>query len=204
MKTKLVLFVSFLFGLFAFSTITYIYFHGGGFSGSFSNKNEDWGAFGSYFGGVLGAIFGFFSFILLIATLLQQEKQLGELYDENSKQNHINYMEAINEDIRYLLQRQVRCRDGISVEFGDFVMGSSVDEPNDKRTYKILILKLLKYTAEYANALHLYRDNFDSYFQYRAHRVRVLLFAEFMKLNSSMLEGMEQVTLSVIFLNIGD
>lgn len=199
MNPRIFLVLSFIFGVAACAAILATYFYGGNFGSGFSSNNEDWGAFGSYLGGVLGSLFGFFSFMLLLATVLQQEQQLERMFEEGLKQNHLNYMSAINEDIRYLLERKINCTNDVVLEFGDFFLGSASEKPIDAKVFGVLISKLLKYLAEYSNALHLYRDNFDSYFQYRAHKERAIALAEFIKSHEGMLSNMEPVTLGVIF-----
>jgi uncharacterized membrane protein len=204
MNHRFILLVSLIFGFLAFGIIFCIYVYGGGFKYGLSGNNADWGAFGNYFGGLLGSIFGFFSFVLLFVTVLQQEKQLEKVFDESLKQNHLKYMEVTNEDIRYLLQRKLSCKNGTYIEFGDLVLGSESNEVSDQKIFKVLLSRLLKYVAEYSNALHLYRDNFDQYFQFRAHNERVMALTDFIKSHETDLEEMEQVTLGLIFKTLSD
>ena len=206
MKSRIVLAISIFFGLCACLAVVSAYYYGGEFKGSFSHDNDDWGAFGSYVGGVLGAVFGFFSFILLVITVLQQEchieQQIDRQFDEDLKQNHLNYMETINTDIRYLLERELKDQNGESVEFGDYVLGSAVSPPENDDIFYKLLSNLLRQVAEYSSALNLYRDNFDSYFQYRGHKERVERLADFLKLNKHLLRGMEPATLEFIYLHL--
>lgn len=46
------------------------------FHGSLAEKQESWGQFGDYLGGVLNPIFGFLSFIALLSTLALQSREL--------------------------------------------------------------------------------------------------------------------------------
>lgn len=206
MKIRIILKISIIFGIAACASVLAAYYYGGDFRGSFSQKNEDWGAFGSYVGGVLGAVFGFFSFILLVVTVLQQEhhleQQMERQFEADLKQNHLNYMETINDDIRYLLARKIKAEQGGSLEFGDYVLGSAVSTPENKDVFYKLLSNLLRQVAEYSVALNLYRDNFDGYFQYRGHKERVQRLADFIKLNEHLLKGMEPATLAFIYLHL--
>ena len=66
----------------------------------------------------------------------------------------------------------------------------------DPRFLPSLTSQLLKLISEYAEALALYRDNIDSYFEFKAHRARLQLFVTF--LERSTLEGMDQLTLGFV------
>ena len=46
------------------------------FSGGFSSKSSDWGDFGSYIGGAVGAIFASLSFLALLYTVFLQREEL--------------------------------------------------------------------------------------------------------------------------------
>lgn len=57
-----------------FVVVCFLYFRN--FSGSFSSKQSDWGDFGSYFGGTLGALFASLSFLALLYTIYLQRREL--------------------------------------------------------------------------------------------------------------------------------
>ena len=78
MKIRAILFISITFGLLSVISVFYVYHFENQINFSFSPKIQDWGALGSYIGGVLGAVFGFISFILLVITVLQQERQIEQ------------------------------------------------------------------------------------------------------------------------------
>ena len=60
---------------FGFGIITFgLYFKN--FSGEFSSSQADWGSFGSYVGGTIGAVFASLSFLALIYTVYLQRKEL--------------------------------------------------------------------------------------------------------------------------------
>ncbi|WP_165725960.1 putative phage abortive infection protein [Pseudoalteromonas sp. SA25] len=46
------------------------------FSGEFSASQSDWGSFGSYIGGTIGAVFALLSFLALVYTVCLQRKEL--------------------------------------------------------------------------------------------------------------------------------
>lgn len=52
------------------------YFYFDQFSGGFSSKSSDWGDFGSYIGGAVGAIFASLSFLALLYTVFLQREEL--------------------------------------------------------------------------------------------------------------------------------
>lgn len=62
------------------------------FNNSLSPDNNVWGAFGDYVGGVLNPVFAFLSFMALLLTLIQQQKQLIQ----NSKALFQNQIELEN------------------------------------------------------------------------------------------------------------
>lgn len=52
------------------------YFYFDQFSGGFSSKSSEWGDFGSYIGGAVGAIFASLSFLALLYTVFLQREEL--------------------------------------------------------------------------------------------------------------------------------
>jgi|TARA_R100001369_G_scaffold8225_7_gene20168 uncharacterized membrane protein len=57
------------------------------FSGGFSDANSDWGDFGSFFGGTVGPVVAFLSFLALVITLLLQYSSLLETRAEVEQNN---------------------------------------------------------------------------------------------------------------------
>lgn len=57
------------------------------FSGGFSGVNSDWGDFGSFFGGTVGPVVAFLSFLALVITLLLQYSSLLETRAEVEQNN---------------------------------------------------------------------------------------------------------------------
>ncbi len=55
------------------------------FSGGFSPKNDDWGTFGDYVGGILNPVFGLLSFSALLITISMQAKELREAREQFSR-----------------------------------------------------------------------------------------------------------------------
>lgn len=199
MSSRLVLVAGMIFGFLAICGVGLFYVYGGGFSWSPAEESTEWGIFGDYFGGVLGAIFGFSSFVLLLVTVLLQQDQLNKLHEDSLKQNHISYMNEIYSDITYLFTRKIDVHSDI--EFGDVVVGgaSLPERPSEGDRFQELLSNLLKYLSEYSSALSLYEDNFDSFFQYRAHRNRVVMLANFVRSHELKLRGMEGPSLGLIF-----
>jgi hypothetical protein len=71
---KKVVFVATALAISIVSVACYFYFDQ--FSGDFSSKSSDWGNFGSYIGGAVGAIFASLSFLALLYTVFLQREEL--------------------------------------------------------------------------------------------------------------------------------
>lgn len=69
-------------GVFVYKIIS-LYFEN--FSGELSPKNDDWGTFGDYVGGVLNPVFGLLSFSALLVTISIQSKELKEAREQFSR-----------------------------------------------------------------------------------------------------------------------
>jgi hypothetical protein len=73
MLKKIVLPISMLAVIFIV-VVCFLYFDN--FSGEFSKEQSDWGDFGSYIGGTIGALFASCSFIALLYTVFLQRQEL--------------------------------------------------------------------------------------------------------------------------------
>ncbi len=151
------------------AAVFFSYFIIGEFSLSPSVTNTDWGAFGSYFGGVAGSALSFISVILVAYTLYLQRKQIGEIQKENIKQDNLRYIEKIDDELSMLLSENLKANNAEIFSFGDIVNGCISEEKIDFVQYKSLMDKLLKLTASYCQAISVYKDNVNSYFIYRVY-----------------------------------
>lgn len=71
-----------------------IFFYINTFPGGFSTKHSEWGEFGSYIGGTLGAFFAFLSFTGLICTVFLQRKELETAIVALNKSAHAQEEQA--------------------------------------------------------------------------------------------------------------
>lgn len=140
---------------------------------------------------------GFGSVVLLVTTILQQEIQLQKLHEDNLKQSHLRYLDSLHQDIQHLMARRLLASTNNELEFGDFVL-SPLHKPTNTRIFNAYVVRLLELLAHYAEALALYRDNIDSYFEFKAHRSRVKYYFEFLGMHTNVLTASEQITLGFI------
>lgn len=67
--------------------LSILYFYFSIFHYGFSRSNADWANFGSFFGGVYGTIFSFFSFVALLYSLNVTQKNNKKQIEFNERQN---------------------------------------------------------------------------------------------------------------------
>lgn len=67
--------------------LSILYFYFSIFHYGFSRSNTDWASFGSFFGGVYGTIFSFFSFIAVLYSLNVTQKNNKQQVEFNERQN---------------------------------------------------------------------------------------------------------------------
>jgi len=166
-----------------------LYALGGGFQHGFSREASDWSAFGSYFGGVFGSIVGFGTLVLVVISTLYHEFTAVREFDERMKQSHLRMLEAIVDDINFVLGRELRDHGG-SRQFGDYVVGLS--GAADAELFARLTSRLLLGVFKYCEALHLFRDNVGAHFEYRAHHYRAEQLVQFLERNHQILKEDER------------
>ena len=198
MKSWTLLVAAIVVGIVAVLAPLGFYWLGGGFTGPFSSIASDWGDFGSYFGGVLAPIMSFGSIVLLVVTLVQQETRAAK---NTIRQDLLRYLEALYEDIRFLMQRKLRDHRNEFVDFGDYVFGVAAHPPMHDDLFRAMVRTLLVFVAEYSEAVALYRANIHAHFDLKAHRLRLKHLLEFLEENRDLLEGTEGVTLGFIRLH---
>lgn len=78
--------------------ICYLYFNN--FSGDFSNKQSDWGSFGSYVGGTISALFASLSFLTLLYAIYLQRKELNTAITALNKSADAHEQQVKNNEIQ--------------------------------------------------------------------------------------------------------
>lgn len=68
--------------------------------GSLSHKNEDWGDFGSFIGGIYGSLFSSLSLLVVIAASIQTYKSNREQVNILKKDQHFNQFNTILKNLR--------------------------------------------------------------------------------------------------------
>lgn len=192
-------------GLCILAAVFISYFVLGGFALGPSSSTVDWGAFGSYFGGVAGPLLTFISVVLIVYTLRQQRFQLESMSEENLKQDMLRYLSKIDDEISHLLTRRIQVGDYRAnntlvgneryVEIGDMISGLETPDHMDEQSYKAAMDKLLRLTASYCEAIALYRANINGYFIFRAYQQRGEELVCFLEKNTKYLYQMAVPTL---------
>lgn len=189
-------------GLLVLIAVLLGYFLLGGFSLDPSLANTDWGAFGSYFGGLAGPLLTFISVILIVYTVRQQRLQFKSMAAENLKQDMLRYLGELDNEIAHLLTREIHTGNNRYVELGDLVAGISSPTDLHEQPYRAAMDKLLRLTANYCEAIALYRNNVNSNFVFRAHQQRAEELVTYLKQNIKYLYRMAGPTLAVCEINL--
>lgn len=191
MHTLLLVLVGFGMALLIFAS----YFFLGQFSPVPSMENADWGAFGSYFGGIAGPAFTFLSALFIAATIRQQRQEM-------IKQDMLRYLMKIDDDISHLLTREIHVGNNRFVELGDMVSGIESPAGFHEPSYKAALEKLLRLTASYCEAIALYRANVDGYFIFKAYQQRARELVAYLGERTKYLNQMAGPTLGFCKLHI--
>lgn len=158
------------FGALAFGSTFGVYVVLGGFDSGFSTDSVVWGAFGSYFGGVLGPVMSFGSVVILLLTIMQQHSQLKSLSEQRLKEEQRHHLESIATEIDRVLSRNVATVEGTQFPFRDLVYGYVLRFDNyASLQVRRLKSRLVSFTFAYCEAIALYRANIDTNFSYRVH-----------------------------------
>jgi len=92
------------------------------FHASLSGENADWGAFGSYFGGILSPIISGVAVYLIAKTYALQKRELGELKKAQAKQIELSALTAIlNSNLTNIGILQTE-KSALQKDFGDEVL----------------------------------------------------------------------------------
>lgn len=162
-----------------------------------SNAGDDWADFGSYFGGVAGAVFSFLSMLLIVYTLHQQGQQIESAQDDAQRLKLLEYVSKADDEIERWLQRRLMSRQGREIEFGDIVWGIVKPGYVEPQEFSAALTRLHKLTCAYCAALALYEDNVDPYFIFALHRQKADELLSFLEDHTSQLGQMAGPSLAI-------
>lgn len=145
-----------------------------------SEAAKDWADFGSFYGGVAGALLSFFTVILLIHNAHQQLSQIQAAHQEAKKRDLLQYITRAEDHIDHWLGRKLPTTQGGDVELGDIVWGLHLPDIVTRSVFDKSLNRLLQLTCSYCVALGLYRANIDSHFTFRLHRDKALKILEYL------------------------
>lgn len=184
-------------GITAFIITICFYVFSGNFSNNLSSNNADWGAFGSFLGGVMSPVIGLFSVIFLGFNLLAQQFQLNQQFKESLKQEMLRLLNDIQREFDSLFKKQVIVERERTVEFGDIVDGLEIAEPMERDRYLILLKKLRVLIERYHEALMLYQDNTEVQYGFKALRERLNELQSFVEKNSEYFSKYDQLNINI-------
>lgn len=153
--------------------------------------------FGTFFGGVAGPILSFISILLVVYTLKQQQEQSKAIYEENIKQDNLRYLNKIGEDIDRFMSTDIVLGGDQKVELGNLVYGVEKVLWGYEDESIRAINRLLKLTTHYCEAIAMYRENVNSYFVFKAHKLRASELVEYLETQVDLIGGMSGPTLAI-------
>lgn len=147
-----------------------------------STNSEAWAQFGSYFGGVAGALLSFISILLLVYTVHLQSGQLAEAQHETLKRDLLAHVTKAEHEVNHWLERRLAARsaEGVTVEFGDVVWGILDPTYINPKEFKKATVRLHELVCLYCESLALYRDNIDSFFIFKYHKQKAQTLLSFL------------------------
>lgn len=154
----------------------------------FSNCDQNWAAFGSYFGGITGPLFSFLSVILILYTIKQNR-------DNTEKINCLNKFEKIDYDLSILFQLKLAPNTGTcpEVEFQSIYFGAvEIAYPNQKEI-KAALTELYKITDSYYLA-YISHKNLDQYTE-NYYKTKIKKLINFLSKNQHCFE--KEISLSI-------
>jgi hypothetical protein len=169
-----------------------------GVDASISTNAKDWATFGSYFGGVAGALLSFTSILLILFTISQQKSVIEQQYDDSIKRDLLQYVSKSSDEIDNWLKKYLAStHDNKTVEFGDIVWGIVNPEYANKTEFNAAINRLLKLTCSYCTSIALYKDNVDTYFIYDHHKQKAEDLIDFLAKHDEALPQMSGPSLAL-------
>lgn len=122
--------------------------------------------FGTYFGGVEGPLLSLLTIAGLLVTLLLQNHQLALAQEDRLLARHVRMLDETWRDIKKIEGTALRRRDGRPCTLGAVFDGTIADDDVEQSGLRIASRAYLKRLGTYAKGVHLFRDNFDSYWDY--------------------------------------
>ncbi len=157
---------------------------------------SDWGAFGNYFGGFAGPLLTLISTLVIVYTVMQQGFQIETSIKESQKNDILRSISKIDDEISHLLTREIEIDNIRRIEFGDLVSGIEQSKDFSELPYKALMKKLLIITANYCQAISLYRDNVNGHFIFKDYQQKAGELVEYLENNKEYLDQMAGITLT--------
>ncbi|TOL87873.1 hypothetical protein [Vibrio parahaemolyticus] len=121
-----------------------------------SDKGSDWASFGSYFGGVAGALLSFFSVLLLIITVWLQSSQIKQASEDSKNLELLGLVtRADNEIEQWLKIRPAKKSIEGDIEFSLIVWGLVDPSYINPKEFKSAFNRLISLTEMYCAAIEL-------------------------------------------------
>lgn len=175
----------------------------------FSDKAQDWGLFGDYFGGVAGTLIAFVSVVMLGITLFFQQKQIVLNQEQMLKQDILLQITKVDDEIERWLNRDLAAESTIGskyIKFGDLVWGlvSYKDSFVNLIEFNRALEKLLKLTCSYCAAINLYEDNINSHFVHHHYRQKASEIVSFLEGHKEKLNPMASISLDFCKMHLSE
>jgi hypothetical protein len=167
-----------------------------------SEAAKDWADFGSFFGGVAGALLSFFTVLLLIYNAQQQANQIEEAQHEARKRDLLQYITRAEDHLDHWLARKLPALEGGHVELGDIVWGLHLPSVVERSHFDKSLDRLLQLTCGYSVALGLYRANIDHHFTYQLHRNKASKLLDYLHAHQDSLPQIAAVSIEFCRLHI--
>ena len=181
-----------LLGLSVIIGVPLLFYYKVGIDLPLSTEANDWAIFGSYFGGVGGALLSFLSVLLLILYTIKQQS------DQSRKRDLLQYISEADNEINNWLNKKLATYTGNkSVEFGDIVWGIVAQSYANQKEYGSAIDRLYKLTCTYCASLGMYKDKIDNHFVISHHIQKAGDLIEFLEKNYEILPQIEGTSLTI-------
>ena len=163
--------------------------------GSLSHKNEDWGDFGSFIGGIYGSLFSSLSLLVVIAASIQTYKSNREQVNILKKDQHFNQFNTILKNLRDVYPKAFKNSYRmfpIEEHYRDFLSDISLSVDADYNDIEGIRKELRRYASTY------YHSNSTNLFEKEAK-----LFSYILKLIEQSTNDMSEA-FKIIFENTFD
>lgn len=171
---------------------------------AYAPQHMDWQSMGAFIGGVAGPLLTVILIVLVVYALRQQSRFLLDLVRENTRLDMLRHLNKLDDEIAHVLMRDVPVEGPHRVELGDLVDGLVQVTPLQSTDYKGLVNKLLKLTADYCEAIDVYRSEVQHQFAYKIHLQRARELTEFLQKNPHFLNPMAKQVLGYCKMHIND